>query len=102
MKGKPFGSPKPVTLSQPSSTVREVSAPNVNAKADRDVTPLHEAARMGNVEIARLLLKQGADVNAKDSDGKTPLNWISTYKELPEMVNLLCDHGGRESKDKPG
>jgi hypothetical protein len=33
MKGKPFGSPKPVTLSQPVSTVSDVSAPNVIANA---------------------------------------------------------------------
>jgi hypothetical protein len=34
IKGRPFGSPNPVTLSHPSSTVREVSAPNVIAKAE--------------------------------------------------------------------
>src|SRR5258708_38593211 len=32
IKGRPFGSPNPVTLSHPSSTVREVSAPNAIAK----------------------------------------------------------------------
>ncbi len=40
----------------------------------RDRTALHHAARLGNIEIVSLLLKLGADVNAKDSDGTTPLH----------------------------
>ena len=30
------------------------------------LTPLHFAASFGHVEVARLLLKVGADINAKD------------------------------------
>jgi ankyrin repeat protein len=37
-------------------------------------TPLHEAAREGREEIARLLLACGADPHALDPEGKTPLD----------------------------
>jgi ankyrin repeat protein len=72
------------------------SGASVNAKAARGVVPLHEAARMRHVELARLLLKHGADVNARDDEGKTPLDWASLYRESPEIVKLLRDHGGRK------
>jgi ankyrin repeat protein len=36
-------------------------------------TPLHMAARRGNVETAQLLLDAGADIDAKDKAGDTPL-----------------------------
>ena len=41
---------------------------DVNAKDDRDATPLHGAAFFGEKEIVELLVAKGADVNAK-ADG---------------------------------
>jgi cytohesin len=35
---------------------------------------LHYAAYGGHKEIAELLIAEGADVNAKDEDGVTPLH----------------------------
>ena len=37
------------------------------------ITPLHEA--YWSAELTKLLLEKGADPKAKDSDGKTPLDW---------------------------
>ena len=39
-------------------------------------TPLMSAAVRGDVNHARLLLAHGADVYAKDMDGKTALDWV--------------------------
>jgi len=39
-------------------------------------TPLHIAAESGSVEIAKLLLDAGGDVNVKNNDGITPLFWV--------------------------
>ena len=38
---------------------------------------LTKAVKAGNVQAARALIKQGADVNAKSGDGSTPLLWAA-------------------------
>jgi ankyrin repeat protein len=50
---------------------------------------------MGYEREADFLLAHGADVNAKDNGGKTPLKWAEDdgHKELAEM---LRQHGGIE------
>jgi ankyrin repeat protein len=57
---------------------------------------LHEAARLGQVESAKLLLAHGARVNAKAGDGRTPLSWAKERGDCPEMIKLLREHGGSE------
>ena len=44
------------------------------AKSSDGSTPLHEAARSGRKEIAELLIDKGAEVNAKEDGGMTPLH----------------------------
>ena len=39
-------------------------------------TPLHYASKMGHVCCVRLLLKHGANPNARDGDGYTPLHYV--------------------------
>jgi len=59
---------------------------------NRDRTALHHAAREGHTEIARLLIAQGADVNAKDRTGDTPLH-TAIQKNQIEIANLLILKG---------
>jgi len=49
-------------------------------------------------EIAQPLIAEGADVNAKDDDGKTPLNSAIRHKH-PEIVDLLRKHGGKTGEE---
>ncbi len=52
-------------------------------------------ARTGNVEAARLLLKAGADVNAKEHwGGQTALMWAASQRQ-PEMIRVLLKAGAR-------
>ena len=53
---------------------------------------LHWAAENGLLEIARLLLEQGSDVNARDAFANTPLHLAVRY---PEMVKLLLSRGAQ-------
>lgn len=39
-------------------------------------TPLHHAAKNGRIECVRLLLKYGADPNARDGDGYSPVHYV--------------------------
>jgi len=55
-------------------------------------TPLMVASAMDKDDIAKLLLKAGANVNAETKDGKTAL-YIALVSKKPKMVGLLLDSG---------
>ncbi len=65
-------------------------------------TPLHEAANRGNKAIAELLLKAGADVNARDRGGSTPLYRAVANKHLETAEFLLTNHADPNAKDNSG
>ena len=55
---------------------------------ERECSPLHAAAAMGQLALARRLLMSGADVNrATDTGGETPLHIAAEAGVLP-MVQL--------------
>ena len=57
------------------------------------ISPLHEAARKGDVREAKKLLKAGADLTARDDHLRsTPLAWAAKFGQL-EMVKFLLRSG---------
>ena len=54
-------------------------------------TPLHYASWYDVLEIVKLLISKGADVNAKNYYGFTPLHSTKTK----EVANLLISHGAK-------
>lgn len=94
-------------------TVREGETPLMHAIAHRDVEavsallasgananpsvptkPLHRVAISGQAGMARLLLEHGADVNAMDANGATPLQ-IALHHHQVEVGDILRKAGGR-------
>lgn len=80
---------------------------NINFTNER--TPLHEACRYGKVKVIKFLLKNGADVNALDGKGQTPLfhllNSIASVSAIPVFfmikyadVNVI-NNGGHNILD---
>ncbi len=53
---------------------------------------LHEAARIGDIETVGLLLDQGAELDAKNEDGVTPVH-AAAQGDHSEVVALLLDRG---------
>ena len=53
-------------------------------------TPLHRAAAFGDEEAIQLLLNAGANIEAKDMHGDTPLSWASWYARPTPILRLLC------------
>jgi ankyrin repeat protein len=58
-------------------------------------TPLHRAAWSGNAQAAEFLISKGANVNAKDQRGRTPLAW-AIEKGYDDVAELLRKHGAVE------
>ncbi|KAI9257420.1 ankyrin repeat-containing domain protein [Sporodiniella umbellata] len=56
------------------------------------VSPLLQAVRSKNVDVAEALLQAGADVTQKTLKGNTPLH-IAVYTEKYQMVRLLLEYG---------
>lgn len=76
---------------------------NVNAcDGVKHCTALHMAARRGNVEVAGALLDCGADIEARDSVGETPLRRAVNCNKT-EVAALLLSRGAEaHSKGSKG
>ena len=55
-------------------------------------TPLHRAAAFGSERSIRLLLDAGAELDARDMNGDSPLSWASWHARPRPILRLLC-HG---------
>jgi len=67
------------------------------ATSDTHTTALMGASEGGYVDIVRLLLEKGADVNMRTTlgvhDGGQTALWFASIMGHPEIVTLLLDHG---------
>ena len=64
------------------------------AEANTGVTPLHRAASKVHNKIAKLLIEEGADVNAVNKDGLAPLDYAEN-----ETFGFLIDHGAKSGAE---
>lgn len=67
---------------------------NAREKGRKNITPLFLAVENGNVEIAELLLRFGARVNARNLSRQTPLMMLDDDASA-ELVDLLVKYGAR-------
>ena len=65
---------------------------DVNARGDKNQTPLHRAAARGRIRIMKLLIDRGANVNARTKAGWTPMH-EAAWERHTEAVKLLIDRG---------
>merc|ERR1711992_188012 len=63
-------------------------------------TPLHDATTCGRVQVAKILIERGADVNAKDYKGCTPLRLARRYGQ-DEIERILSQKGAKDEQDPP-
>jgi ankyrin repeat protein len=64
----------------------------LNAASRDGMTPLLWSAQANDLEVARALLRAGADANLGNRYGITPL-WLAATNRSPELVSLLLEHG---------
>ncbi|KAH6864802.1 hypothetical protein BKA58DRAFT_233290 [Alternaria rosae] len=74
--------PEPVTL--------------VNILGDHQRAPLHLAAQRGYVNLARILLVFGADINAQDTEPASVLDHAVAHNQV-DFITVILDMGADES-----
>jgi ankyrin repeat protein len=63
-----------------------------NTRASRSgFAPLHRASENGRIEVVRVLIEHGANVEVQDKYGRTPLN-VASGSQREEILELLLEH----------
>ena len=75
---------------------------NARDKSRDGMTPLHAAVENGNIEIIKLLLAKGAQINARNKVGGTPLMWAAVYGNDDAVKELLKAGADKSLKDEDG
>jgi ankyrin repeat protein len=81
----------------PVEPVPEAATPEPPTAKVPDIS-IHIAAMQGNLEAVKQHIAAGADVNAKDVNGYTPLDWAIFNKDT-EIAALLRKHGGKTGEE---
>jgi ankyrin repeat protein len=80
-----------------------VDSRDVNRRGGSHTTPLHAASVKGHINVASLLLKNGADPDSRDHLGRAPLHRVSQGGQLVmaesslEIARLLVNSGANVS-----
>ena len=90
-----------VKHASPAVCAALITSDNVNFKAHE---ALHRAAAWGHIQNVQLLIECGADINAVNKCGQTPLHTAAGgYQDCPELCEILLKHGAKmDAKDKDG
>ncbi|MBL6621577.1 MAG: ankyrin repeat domain-containing protein [Rickettsiales bacterium] len=91
-----------ITSSNTEQVKQLITEDNVNDKNDEGKTPLHEAAKKGNLEIINLLLGLQVQIEAKDEEGKTPLHEAAQYGHYNSAQRLIAARANVNAVDKNG
>jgi ankyrin repeat protein len=74
---------------------------DLNARDDRENTPLHAAVQQGNMQNARRLVELGAEINPKNKLGQTPYDLARTVQppgKRASFAAFLKEQGGRPAQ----
>ncbi len=88
---------EPIESGEPAEPVAKAAQPAQDAEAAKQEAnrALMAAARDGNIEAIKQQLAAGADVNAIDDEGLTPMDRFGDE----ETAALLYKHGAKRARD---
>jgi cytohesin len=99
---RPFNSAAASLIGEPRPLVQFLldKGADINSRGLNGGTALHDCATANLIEMALYLLTRGADVDAKDNDGKTPKDAAVQAGKVDrvDMINLLVRHGADGGK----
>lgn len=84
--------PGQVNIEKINRILIESIYPKIIKKGTRKSTPLHEAVLNRHIKLVKLLLDNGAEVNARDEDRETPLGVAADDGDL-YILKLLISRG---------
>ncbi|XP_047363247.1 rabankyrin-5 isoform X1 [Vespa velutina] len=72
-------------------------------EAKDECTPLHLCCQWGLEQVVQTLIEHGADVNARDAEGKTPVH-VAIQNQHSQIISLLLCHPNIDlnKRDKKG
>lgn len=77
-------------LKQPLAQPHSVTTDAVNSKNVYGSTPVHEAAKNGQVEVLRVFVEHKADLKIQDTDGNTAVQvWLFSRLKIPTNNPLI-------------
>ncbi len=76
---------------EPAEPVAVATKPELPSAKPPDIS-IREAVKTGNIEAVKQHLAAGADVNAKDKYGRTPLHYAAS-RGLKKIIELLIARG---------
>ncbi len=62
-----------------------------------DVTPLHKPVQHLQLDALRLLCKYGANLNAKDKSGMTPVHYLAEQRQRADQTGVEATESDYES-----
>jgi ankyrin repeat protein len=69
----------------------------------KDIAALIDVEANSIISVLNLLLTAGADINAQDNNGKSPLMWSCDYDKPQEIITALLEYGAdAKLKDNAG
>ena len=73
--------------------INRSSRDDVIYKNENKLTCLHLAVQINNADIVKALIEKGADVNAINDRGVTPLHLAIVKKQPEEVIKTLIENG---------
>ncbi|TYZ68194.1 hypothetical protein PybrP1_009874 [[Pythium] brassicae (nom. inval.)] len=74
-------------------TLGEAATVDIDAESRYDETPLTFAAKLGFLDVVRVLVSRGADVNSVDTGGSLSALFGAAESGNFAVVQYLCEHG---------
>jgi cytohesin len=75
---------------------------DINARADKNITPLHWAIRNNQYDKIKWLMDAGADLNAQTTAGWTPLHYAVHHGNVNIVSELIYDKAKLSIRDNMG